>query len=159
MEPSPINPIPSPHPNSVNPDTTPEHYNNSLGAQEEQTKSPSQSRGNTYTPITPTQPSIQPSTAPGPRTNSAISQDGQPQTLSQTIGEPPSPHPPPSRTPLLIVSYPKLAYHNPLSGHGECPPTHTTPTQSRVNPGNAPPRPNWTPSWYRLKPLNNHPGL
>ena len=51
MVPSPINPIPSPIQTSVNPGTTPEHYNNSLGAQEGQTQTPSQSRGNTHPPI------------------------------------------------------------------------------------------------------------
>ena len=60
MVPSPINPIRSqgdtlqcthPHPISVNPGTTTEHY--TPGPQERQTQTASQSRENTHTPITP----------------------------------------------------------------------------------------------------------
>ena len=42
-----------PHPTSVNPGTTTEHYTNSPGAQEGQTQTASQSRENTQPPITP----------------------------------------------------------------------------------------------------------
>ena len=138
----PHQPHPIPHPNSVNPDTTPEHYNNSRGAQGEQTKSPSQSRRNIYTYHTPPNPVY--NQVPLRGNNSAISQDGQPQTLSQTTGEPSSP----------TVTDPFT--NSPISQVGL--------SQSPLGPWRVPTNPHHhysiaCKSWYRLKPLNNRPGL
>ena len=86
------------HPTSVNPGTTTEHYINSPGAQEGQTQTASQSRGNTHPPITPHPSRYKTRHHPEPRINSAISQDGLLQTPSQSMdGTHPSPHPPTSR--------------------------------------------------------------
>ena len=70
MVPRPINPLRSqggyppthliPTQTSVNPGTTTEHYTNSLGAQEGQTQTPTQSRGNTLPPFTPQSVSVLP---------------------------------------------------------------------------------------------------